>query len=302
MIWGFVVASVMHATACHPIAAQHIYARDLAAAAPVFAALPPDLEVGFAPMPGQTRVFHPAELRHLTAEHQITAEFPGDICFDWQMEVPAREAIVQAINRALAGRGAQVDLVEQSRASAPVGELVFPLTGLTGVSDQAVVWRGYVQYANDQHYQIWARVRVRVKEDHVVPTEALKPDLIISSDELSLEHYEGPPPREKVVIDLASAVGMVARRPLPPGVPLTENDIEKPRDVERGDMVLVIAEQGRARIETQGVAEEGGRRGATVTVRNLASGKRFRARVEEKDKVLAIPGTSSGLAVEENRP
>ena len=94
---------------------------------------------------------------------------------------------------------------------------------------------------------------------------------------------------------------MVPRRPLPAGVALTENDLDKPLDVERGDTVQVIAEEGHARIETQGVAEDGGRSGAVVTVRNLTSGKKFRARVEEKDKVLVIPGTSSGLAVEEKK-
>jgi flagella basal body P-ring formation protein FlgA len=94
---------------------------------------------------------------------------------------------------------------------------------------------------------------------------------------------------------------MVPRRPLPAGVALTENDLDKPRDVERGDTVQVIAEEGRAHIETQGVAQDGGRRGATITVKNSSSGKTFRARVEDKDKVLVIPGTSSGLAVEEKK-
>lgn len=301
MILAFVVASVMPSAACHTIAADRIYARDLAAALPAFAALPPNLEVGFGPAPGQTRVFHPSDLRRIADAHQIKAEFPNDICFYWQMAVPTREAMLAAIGKTLAGRSAQVEIVDQSLQSAPAGELVFPLTGLSGVSDEAVTWRGYVRYAGDRHYMIWARVRIRVKEQHVLATEPLKPDVAIMPDQVRLEAYEGPLPRDKVLTDLSSVVGMVPRRPLPPGVALTENDVDRPRDVERGDTVQVIAEEGHARIEAQGIAEEGGRRGAEISVRNVTSGKKFRARVAQKGKVLVIPGTSSGLAVEDKK-
>jgi flagella basal body P-ring formation protein FlgA len=301
MMLAFVVASVVQSAACHTIAADRIYARDLAAAAPAFAALPPNLEVGFGPAPGQTRVFHPADLRRIADAHQIKAEFPNDMCFSWQMAVPTREAILASIGKTLAGRNAQVELLDQSLVSAPVGELVFPLSGLSGVSEEAVTWRGYVLYAGDRHYMIWARVRVRVKENHILPTEPLKPDVAITPDQLRLTPYEGPLLRDKLLTDLSAAIGLVPRRPLPAGVPLTENDLDRPRDVERGDTVQVIAVEGRAHIEAQGVAEEGGRRGAVITVRNGTSGKKFRARVEEKDKVLVIPGTSSGLAVEEKK-
>lgn len=301
MILAFVVATVAHAASCQTIAAEHIYARDLAAAAPAFAALPPDLELGYAPAPGQTRIFHPPELRRIAASHQIDANFLTDICFAWQMAVPTRDAILAAIGKTLAGRNAQVDLIDQSLAAAPAGELVFPLNGLTGVSDQPLIWRGYVRYAGDKQYQIWARVHIRIKENHVVPTETLKPDQAITPDEVQLQPYDGPVPRDKVFTDLASVIGMVPRRPLPIGVALTENDLDKPRDVERGDTVQVIAEEGQARIETQGVAQDGGRRGAVITIKNATSGKTFRARIEDKDKVLVIPGTSSGLAVEEKK-
>ena len=301
MILAFVVASVLQSAACHTVAAEHIYMRDLAAAAPAFARLPPEMEVGFAPAPGQTRTFHPADLQRLAAAHQLQAVFPNDICFAWQMAAPTREAILASIGKTLLGRTAQVELLEQSLAAAPAGEMVFPLSGLTGVSEQALVWRGYVLYAHEKRYLIWARVQIRVKENHVVPTETLKPDLVITPDQLRLAPYAGPLLREKVLTDLSLVVGMAPRRSLPAGVPLTENDIDKPREVERGDLVQVIALEGRARIEAQGIAEEGGRCGAVITVRNSTSGKKFRARIEDKDKVLVIPGTSSGLAIEEKK-
>lgn len=299
MILAFVVASLVQPAACHTIAADRIYARDLAAALPVFAALPPELEVGFSPTPGQMRVFHPPDLRRIAEAHGIHSDFTGDVCFAWQMAMPTHDAILAAIGKALAGRNAQVELIDQSQVAAPAGELVFPLSGLSGVSEDAVTWRGYVRYAGERRFMIWARVRVRVKENHVVANELLKPDQEVTPDQVRLAPYDGPLLRDNVLTTLAGAIGLVPRRPLPPGIPLTENDLERPRDVERGDTLMVIAEEGRARIVAQGTAEEGGRRGAVITVRNNASGKKFRARVEEKDKVLVIPGTSSGLAVED---
>ncbi len=63
----------------------------------------------------------------------------------------------------------------------------------------------------------------------------------------------------------------------------------------------VIVETASTHIEAEGIAEEAGRTGAVITVRNVKSGKKFRARVEDKDKVVVVPGGPFGLATEESK-
>src|SRR5581483_797846 len=111
----------------------------------------------------------------------------------------------------------------------------------------------------------------------------------------------GPLSRQEAVGDLKNAIGMLARFDIPAGTLLAKNMLDAPKEVERGDTVVVVVESGTTRIETQGVAEQSGQTGAVITVRNDKSGRKFRARVEGKGKVLVVPGGPAGLVSEDSR-
>src|SRR5271170_7752409 len=73
--------------ACRLVDGDHIRAGDLAAVAPVFAALDPTVEIGLAPLPGIKRVLHPVDLLQLARDHGIElAPSPGsppaEVCFE----------------------------------------------------------------------------------------------------------------------------------------------------------------------------------------------------------------------------
>jgi hypothetical protein len=57
--------------ACATVEGDRIYARDLAAEYPMFAALDPALEIGYAPRPGVTRVIGAGDLTQLALRHHI---------------------------------------------------------------------------------------------------------------------------------------------------------------------------------------------------------------------------------------
>jgi hypothetical protein len=71
--------------ACVSVETDRILAKDLASANQVFAALDPGVEIGFSPLPGVTRVMHPAEFATLARKLGVAA--PGDsghfesVCF-----------------------------------------------------------------------------------------------------------------------------------------------------------------------------------------------------------------------------
>jgi flagella basal body P-ring formation protein FlgA len=301
MMLALLVAAALPGTPCQPIHSDRIYARDLAAVLPAFASVSPDVELGFAPVPGQQRTFRSLELQRLAQAQHVQAGINRDVCFSWSMEVPARETLLAAMQEALAGRKARIEIVDQGLSAAPIGTPVFPLSGLCGFSAEPVVWRGYIAYGENHRFSIWARVRVTVRESRVTVADTLTSGQPVRANQLHVDNYEGPLSRQEAIIDAADAIGMIARFDVPAGTVLMRNMLEYPQDVERGDPVKVIVQTPGARIEAEGIAEQAGRTGAMILIRNAKSGIKFRARVEGKDKVVVIPGAFAGLASEESK-
>jgi flagella basal body P-ring formation protein FlgA len=301
MMLALLLAFAMQPPACHVINSDRIYARDLAAAIPLFSALAPNLEVGFAPAPGLQRVFHPVELRRIARANHLEDDISEDACFQWSLVVPAPESMLAAMKKALGNRNPEIEFIDQSSAPAPAGELVFPLSGLSAFSDMPVVWRGYVVYALNRRFSTWARVRITIKESRVVAAETLLLGEPVSAGQLRTENYVGPLLREAGLTDVGQVIGMIPTRTIESGSVLMEGMLTPANEVRQGDIVQVSIQVSNARVEAQGIAEESGRRGAVITIRNAKSGRKFRARIEDKDKVVVVPGGESGLAVEEKK-
>jgi len=62
--------------------------------------------------------------------------------------------------------------------------------------------------------------------------------------------------------------------------------------VEKGDRVVVEVRTGSMKLTMDTVSETGGRSGETVVLRNLSSGKRFRARIEGKGRAVSLGPTA----------
>jgi flagella basal body P-ring formation protein FlgA len=247
------------------------------------------------------RVFHSGELRRLAAAHQLTADVNKNVCFAWELAVPAQEDVKTAIRKALTDLNPQIEILEQSQAAAPHGDVCFPLSGLSAISDKPVVWKGYVAYAGNRRFSTWALVRIRIRISRVVAMENLPAGEQVTAAQLRLETYEGPPTRESLLTQVSQAVGLIVRCNIPAGAAVFSRMLAVPQDVKRGDLVMVVAENGAARIETQGIAEQPGRRGDIISIRNPKSGKAFRARVQSQGSVLVVPGGSVGLVGEEQK-
>ncbi|HSU59789.1 MAG TPA: flagellar basal body P-ring formation chaperone FlgA [Bryobacteraceae bacterium] len=295
MMLTLLLAFLVPPLACHSIHSDWISGRDLAQANPAFSNLPPDLQLSPSPIPGQQRIFRSGELRRIAVANHLQLSIYSDTCFAWSVKIPDHGALVAAIEKTLAGRSPQVEVLEQSLIPAPEGDVIFPLSGMSGISSHPIIWRGFVMYAGNRHFPIWARVQVTVTEPRVLTANPIRTGDILSQSGLRLETYKGPADREAAVTDLSSAIGMIARRDIPAGSPISESMIAKPRDVERGDLVSVTAQSGAAIVQAQGLAEQSGRRGDVITVRNPRTGKTFHARVQDKGTVLVVPGGSFGL-------
>jgi len=293
--------AVLHPLTCLMINSDRIYIRDLAPAVPAFAALPPDVQVGLAPAPGQQRIFRVPELRRIAAANHLDGEFPEDVCFAWKLGAPDQAQMLLAMQKSLEGRSPTIQIIDSSLMLVPAGKIVFPVSGLITGSDKPSVWRGFIEYASAKKFPIWARVLVRVNETRVVAAYDLREGDTARADAFKMVTYEGPILREQYIAEPSALEGLLLRRPVSAGTPLSREMFEIPREVNRGDTVHAILQTGAARLDVQGVAESDGRKGQIISVRNPRSGRSFRARVEDKETVVVVPGGQFGLAVEGRR-
>jgi hypothetical protein len=127
------VLAAGYALGCQPVEGDRILAKDLAAERSEFAALDPDLQLGYSPLPGITRLIRAQELSALLRRQGIAPQGPlNDACFE-------RIAKIRRQPRAVAPeveRGDQVAVQVQSGAARLAFEAKAESSGHTGDSVQ----------------------------------------------------------------------------------------------------------------------------------------------------------------------
>jgi len=282
---------------CLPVKDDRIYARDVAAAVPAFASIAADFALGYAPAPGVRRVFKGAALEKLArnqgATQEITAEAMPDVCFERAMATLNAGDILAAMRGAWPGPNGSMDMRVELRSFspqiAPHGEVVFPRTGLQlpAASDpQAeVLWRGYVVYGNNRRFGVTARARITTTTTRVVAVADLSAGAPVREDQVYLESFDTFALDDRPARHLDEVVGFVPRALIRSGSTILRSQLGRAPEVVKGDVVRVEVSAGAARLMLEGRAQANGATGATILVKNLASGKDFRARVTGKGKV-----------------
>jgi flagella basal body P-ring formation protein FlgA len=280
------------------VSGDWIYARDVALAIPEFGLLPPDFSLGYTPTPGVERVFLAADLQRIAKQQHVATSVRQNICFAWPMGLLDKDRILGAMKAALDDRQVKIEILDQNRAFAPAGDLIFPLQGLTAFSDKPAIWNGYVSYSPTRRFSTWALVRVRVSEQHWVALREIHAGEAITPASLRREPYDGPLLRDAPVRDLTAVEGLRAARSIPAGTTLLPGMLIPPQDVHKGEAVKVIVDAGATHLETRGLAIQSGSKGDIILVRNERSGSLFKARVTAKGQVFVVPSLLSGLVGE----
>ncbi len=278
------LAGALAAGECVTVEGDRILAGDLARVRPLFAALDPAMPVGYAPAPGRRRALEPEELGRLARRHRLPETSLEAVCFERAAEVLTRERLLEAMRASLGEPEARIEIVEFSRYPVPRGRLAFPLAGLASPPpaqpDAPVLWRGRVLYEGRRSAGIWARVRIGVVRRLLIARRDLVAGRPIKAADLEERLAETFPARRQADLTVEEAVGAAPRRRIRAGEAIEAASLRLARDIERGDAVRVEVAAGAARLFIEGRAENGGRRGEPVSVRNPASGRRFTAVVE----------------------
>jgi flagella basal body P-ring formation protein FlgA len=262
---------------------DQILAGDLAIAYPEWAAVPKDTPLALAPLPGVERVFHVMELRRIAQRWNVTPAPDRDLCVARPVAMATPDALLTAMRKALPE--AHIELIEFSRAPAPEGELVFPLSGLQQ-SPGGGFWHGYVQYAGTRRFAVWARVKVQVTAPRVVANEDLKLGAPVTAAQLRVETREEAYAAARFPSTIEDVAGQAPRHAIPAGSVLRADWLEPPKAVLRGETVVVEVVSGAAHLKLEARAETPGAIGDTIVVTNPVSKRRFSARVEAKGRAV----------------
>jgi len=274
---------------CLPIQDDRIYARDVAAAVPAFANVAADFVVGYAPAPGTRRVFKGDALERLARNQGVTAEALPDVCFERAMATLESGEILEAMRGAWNTADVHMELRSWSPRIAPQGKVVFPRAGLqlpaTSDPQTEVLWRGYVVYGNNRRFGISARARITTTTTRVVAVADLSAGDVVREDQVRLESFDTFALDDRPARNLDEVVGFVPRMLIRSGSTVLRSQLGRAPEVARGDVVKVDVTAGGAHLLFEGRAETDGVAGKTILVKNLTSGKDFRALVTGKGKV-----------------
>lgn len=283
-----VAFTISASAACLPVTGDRILASDLARADQRFAALPATLQIGYTPVPGMNRTFAALELKQIAHANGIAWSNNTEVCFELPMHAPTETEFTDSMRRSLPP-SAELHLVEIGHAAIPAGKIEFPLTGLEPPNtENAQLWRGFVQYTETRRLPVWARVKVTVTRAAVVPAKDLAPGVPIEAASLRLETISGPLARESSASRIEDVAGRVVRRSVRAGSEIPLSVLEDAPVVRRGDLVRVEVRSGSAVLHFDAVAESNARAGEFADLRNPESGRIFRARAEAESKAVVI--------------
>jgi flagella basal body P-ring formation protein FlgA len=273
-------------TGCQATDNQTVVAHDVAAIIPAFAQLPPDFLLGYVPSSGGQRIFRGEELERIAKNRGLDLHGLDDVCFVRRMIVPDETQIRTAMEKTLALPAVKIEIESSSHTPVPVGELVFPRSGVQRFQGLEVTWHGYVQAGESARFPVWARARITASLSRVVAVGDLHPGKLIQRDQVRLEVADDSPFDDTPVRDLNDVIGFLSKVTVPNSEAVRKAQVERPMDVARGAVIRVDVFEGRAHLTLEARAQTAGMKGSIVTVRNLDSGREFRAEVTGKDQVV----------------
>lgn len=291
MALPFLLALSAPLPGCQILEADTILARDVAAVIPGFPQGIGDLRLGYVPATGAARVLHGADLQRIAKNQGVElAELP-DVCFALRTFIPQTSEIEAAMRQTLADvpgiANAKIEISSSSEHPVPFGELIFPRTGLQLPSGtlSEVQWRGYVRHGAEQ-FSVWARARITTNTTRIVAAVNIPSGKPIQKSQVRLENCEDFLLDESTARNLDEVVGYLPKSTLRAYLPIRKSQIAPAPDVAKGELVDVEVFAGAAHLVVKAKAETDGMKGSTILVRNLSSGKDFRAQVAGKNRAI----------------
>ncbi len=135
------------------------------------------------------------------------------------------------------------------------------------------------------HRMIWISADIRIKATVVQAARRLRYGSAITEGDLRAECVEIKDARKAYIRDPHEAVGMILRRAVAEGEPLTRDMLSRPLLVRSGEMVRLRLRRAAVRLTMNARAEQSGRLGQFIRVRNIDFSRTLRAQVVGRGEV-----------------
>ena len=129
MIPVFAALAVAAGTECIETDGDRILAEHFARVNPVFAELPPQQPLAYAPTAGVQRVLTAVQMRRIARQHRLPDEGLSPACFERASDLLDPERILDLMQESLDNQEAEIEIVDYSRRPVPRGVVDFPLSG-----------------------------------------------------------------------------------------------------------------------------------------------------------------------------
>jgi flagellar basal body P-ring formation protein FlgA len=290
------IAAALARAACIAVSSDRIVAGDLAPVAPLFQTLDTAALIGFSPLPGTQRILTKRELTAIALRHHLVISGDNDIrdvCVERDVHSLSGEDVKSALVSALGGLQANIELIEWSSQVLPVGRLEFMPAGLSkppiASPESPVVWRGKLIYDGRRSASVWAKVRIAAERTIFTAAESIPAGSAIRADQVKSAKVKRFPFAASSLDSLDAIAGKIARQSILAGHEFVPTALEDPKEVNKGDQVHVSVVDGAASLSLSAVAGSSGKKGDTILIHNPATGRNFRAVVEEKGQVIVRP-------------
>jgi flagella basal body P-ring formation protein FlgA len=127
--------------------------------------------------------------------------------------------------------------------------------------------------------RLWIKAEIRVFDEVLVTAYPLAHHETVSADKVRLERRDVSSIQARPFYRVGEIEGLQAARAIEVNEILTQKSLDRPMAVRRGSAIVLVYESGSLRVEAPGVAEEAGKAGDLIQVKNPTSGKLLRGMV-----------------------
>ncbi len=275
----------------------------------LFAGVPKaaDRTLGPGPAPGQRIIVPAPQLDAIAAEFGIDwhPASAADQAILERRGVPLAEAALRrALRLALEAAGAPAD------GAVDLGTLAPPLVP-PSVRPRITVERAAYDPRSGAFAAWLAIAAPRMPTEHiavrgqvqpmvmaVVATRRMRPGTLLTAHDVTLARVPAMPAggQREMMRHIGAVLGLELRRIAVAGQPIPRAALRRPRAVRRGALVRLHLSVPGLAVSAAGVALDGGPVGATIRVRNPASGAVLAALVTGPGRARVVPGTAPLLA------
>lgn len=184
------------------------------------------------------------------------------------------------------GENLEVRIISFAPLALPGGALQLRvLRTSTGLASGSQTFYLSAEVDGKEEARFSARADLKVFQDVVVAVHPLAYRELLGPKDVRLERRELSSPNVKPFMRIEDIVGKQTARAIADDEILTHNVLERPTLMRRGSAITLLYETAGLRVETPGLAEEGGKAGEFIQVKNPASGKSLRGEVVDERTV-----------------